>query len=71
MHWDVLLENVVAAVIFGVLGVVLFAMALKVIVRVVPFSVAKEIAEDQNVALAIVLASIFLGLSVILAVCIH
>ncbi len=68
MNWDVLFEHLVAALVFGTLGVAMFAVALKVIVKVSPFSVSKEIAEDQNMALAIVLASIFVGLAIILAV---
>ncbi len=68
MHWEAIFENLVKAALFGAVGVALFAIALRVIVKVTPFSISKEIAEDQNLALAIVLASIFLGLGAILAV---
>jgi len=56
---------------YGVLGIAMFAIALKVIVRVSPFAVRKEIEEDQNVALALVIASIFVGLAIIVAAAIQ
>ena len=70
MDWNSLVQHVIAAVVFGAVGVALFAVALRVISKVTPFSVTKEIAEDQNIALAIVIASIFLGLAAILCVAI-
>jgi uncharacterized membrane protein YjfL (UPF0719 family) len=37
-----------------------------VIVRMTPFSVRKEIEEDQNTALAVLLGSVFIGLAIII-----
>jgi uncharacterized membrane protein YjfL (UPF0719 family) len=62
----VLFDHLLSAAIFGAVGVLLFAIAMKAIVKVTPFSVAKEISEDHNVALAVVISSIFLGLAAIL-----
>jgi putative membrane protein len=67
MDWELLGRHVLAAIVFGALGLVVFVVAMKIIVKVSPFSVKKEIEEDQNVALAIVMGSIFLGLAVIVA----
>jgi uncharacterized membrane protein YjfL (UPF0719 family) len=36
-------------------------------VKVIPFSVRKEIEEDQNTALAIIMGSVILGLAIIIA----
>jgi len=36
-------------------------------VKLSPFSVRKEIEEDQNTALAIILGSVLIGLSIIIA----
>ncbi len=54
-------------VIFVLLGLIVFAAAFFIIVRVVPFSVKKEIEEDQNTALAILIGSMILGMSIIIA----
>lgn len=70
MNWNEmlasLLSHLLAAVLFGALGVGLFLLALKLIVRISPFSIRKEIEEDQNVALAILIGSALIGLAVII-----
>ena len=71
MDEKALIQGLVSAAVFGTLGVVLFALAVKVIAKVVPFSVEKEIAEDQNVALGIVMGAILIGLAIIVAAAIH
>jgi putative membrane protein len=62
--------EVTQTALFGTLGIVLFVVALKVIRATMPYSVDKEIAEDQNVALGIVMGAILLGLAIIVAVAI-
>ena len=66
-----LLQNVVTSLLFALIGVVVFAATFFVIVKVMPFSVRKEIEEDQNTALGIMLGCVFLGLSIIIAAAIH
>jgi len=68
---DQLLNNVVQSLLFAFIGVVVFAITFFVIVKVMPFSVRKEIEEDQNTALGIMLGCVFLGLSIIIAAAIH
>lgn len=53
--------------LYAGVGVVVFAAAFWLIVRLTPFSIRKEIEEDHNTALAIVLASVILGLAMIIA----
>jgi len=67
MNWDQIMQNLVATLLFGVIGILLFVVALAVVNKVTPFSVHKEIGEDQNVALGIVIGSFLLGLAIILA----
>jgi uncharacterized membrane protein YjfL (UPF0719 family) len=68
---EVLVRNVVAAAAFGLVGVAMFAVAYAVIRKLVPFSIEKEIAEDQNTALGIVMGSLVLGIALIVAAAIH
>jgi uncharacterized membrane protein YjfL (UPF0719 family) len=42
-----------------------------VIEKVCPFSVKKEISEDQNVALGIIIGSVIIGLSIIISAAIN
>ena len=71
MDEKALIQGVIFAVVFGVLGIGLFALAIKLIQKCAPFSISKEIAEDQNTALAILMGSILLGLAIIVAAAIH
>lgn len=55
-----------STVIFVLLGLIVFAGAFFIIVRVLPFSVKKEIEEDQNTALAVLIGSLIIGIAIII-----
>jgi putative membrane protein len=52
---------------FTLMGVLAFAIAFYVVVKVTPFSLRKEIEEDHNVAFAIILGAVILGIAHIVA----
>jgi NADH-quinone oxidoreductase subunit M len=54
-----------------ILGFAAFALAFFLIAKVAPFSVRKEIEEDQNTALGIVIGSVILGVAIIVAAAIQ
>jgi putative membrane protein len=64
-------ELIVTTLAFSILGILLFALAFWVIVKVSPFSIRKEIEDDQNVALGIVIASVIIGIALIVAAAVH
>lgn len=66
-----LLPVVVTTLVFVVIGLIIFAVAFMIIAKATPFSVRKEIEEDQNIALAIVIASVILGSALIIAAAVH
>jgi uncharacterized membrane protein YjfL (UPF0719 family) len=66
-----LLRTVVTTLVFVIIGLIVFALAFLVIAKASPFSVRKEIEDDQNVALAIVIASVILGSALIIAAAIN
>jgi len=66
---DQLLEVLVTTLIFVSIGLVFFTVAYAVLGRV--FSIHKEIEEDQNTALGIVIGSIMIGIAIIIAAAIH
>jgi uncharacterized membrane protein YjfL (UPF0719 family) len=66
-----LLPVLVTTLLFVLLGLLVFALAFLVIEKVTPFSVRKELEDDHNVALAIVIASVILGSALIIAAAIH
>ncbi len=71
VKFDDLAGVLVSTIVFVALGLIVFAACFFIIVRVVPFSVKKEIEEDQNVALAILIGSMILGISIIIAAAIN
>jgi putative membrane protein len=62
-----LTKALVSALAFSALGIVLFALAFLIIVKVTPFSLRKEIEDDQNTALGIVIGAVIIGLSLIIS----
>ena len=66
-----LLTNLLAAVVFAALGIVVFALSFIVLDRMTPYSLWREIVEKQNTALAVLIGLVSLGLGVIIAAAIH
>ena len=66
-----LLRHLIAALLFTTIGLGFFALSWWVIVKMTPFSIRKEIEEDQNTALAIIIASVIIGIAIIVAAAIH
>jgi putative membrane protein len=58
-------------VIFVLLGLIVFAIAFGIVVLVAPFSVKKEIEEDQNTSLAIIIGSVIIGVAIIISAAVH
>ena len=56
-----------STIVYSALGVAIFGLTFWMVTKIVPFSVRKEIEEDQNTALAIILGSVFIGLAIIIS----
>jgi len=65
------LNNVVNAIIYAAIGIVIFAGAFLVLDKVTPYNLWKEIVQEHNLALAILLGAMSLGLCVIIAAAVH
>ena len=65
--WETQQGHMVASVVYALIGVAIFMVAFILMVKVAPFSLRKELAEDDNVAVGVVLGSIVIGLSIIIA----
>ncbi|AUX27206.1 hypothetical protein SOCEGT47_077870 [Sorangium cellulosum] len=68
---NTLMKAVAGTLVFVALGLVVFLLAFLLITKLTPFSIRKEIEEDQNTALAIVIGSVILGLAWIISAAIH
>jgi uncharacterized membrane protein YjfL (UPF0719 family) len=68
---DQLANLLVLTLAFTIVGLILFAFAFWIMNKVAPFSVRKEIEDDQNTALAIVMGSVIIGIALIVAAAVH
>ncbi|MEW6347520.1 MAG: DUF350 domain-containing protein [Thermodesulfobacteriota bacterium] len=66
LYADLKPVTMLSTVIYSFIGLALFALAYIIVDRITPFSMRKEIEEDQNIALAIILGSIFIALAIII-----
>jgi putative membrane protein len=60
-------KSVVATLVYCLIGIAMFGIGFLIMNAVSPFSIRKEIEEDHNTALAIVIAAVILGISMIVA----
>jgi uncharacterized membrane protein YjfL (UPF0719 family) len=60
------IDTFLSTIVYALLGLVLFAMVFVVITKMTPFSIRKEIEEDQNTSLAILIGSVMIALAIIL-----
>jgi putative membrane protein len=57
----------VDSIVYSIVGTVVLGLSFYVIEKLLPFSMRKEIAEDHNVALGVILGAFVIGLSLIIA----
>ncbi|MCA9566480.1 MAG: DUF350 domain-containing protein [Myxococcales bacterium] len=65
------LMGIAASVLYGFLGILLAVVGYKVFELVLPFDVTKELSEDDNPAVGVLMAAVVLGVSIIMAAAIH
>lgn len=66
-----LLHQLLVAAVFSILGLAILGLVWLLLVKILPFSLRKEMEDDQNIALGIVLGALILGISIIIAAAIH
>jgi uncharacterized membrane protein YjfL (UPF0719 family) len=57
----------VDSIVYSIVGTVVLCTTFYVIEKLLPFSMRKEIAEDHNVSLGIILGAFVIGLSLIIS----
>ena len=60
-------DAVISTAVFAGIGLAVFGIAFWLMTKLAPFSVKKEIEDDQNTALAIIMAGVLIGISLIIA----
>jgi uncharacterized membrane protein YjfL (UPF0719 family) len=60
-------EALISSAAFSMVGLVVFGIAFTLMGKLSPFSIRKEIEEDHNVALAIIMAGVIIGIALIVS----
>lgn len=63
--------TILGSILYALIGVIVFWLSFLVIDRMTPYSLWAEIVEKHNVALAIVVGAMALGIALIVAAAIH
>jgi putative membrane protein len=64
---DLLGQHLLAALIFSAIGVMIFFAALLAMEKLTPFSIVKEIGDEHNTAVAIIVGAIIIGIAMIVS----
>lgn len=67
MDWGSLLQGILDTAIYSLVGIIMMGIGLLLVILVSPFSVKKEIEDDQNMALGLIMGAIIIGISIIIA----
>ena len=59
------------AVVYSVLGIVIFGLSITVLSRTIWCDLRKEICENRNTALAVIAGAVAIGISIIIAAAVH
>jgi uncharacterized membrane protein YjfL (UPF0719 family) len=65
------LKSLVASLVYSLVGFVVFLSGFYIFDKLTPYHLWKELTEKNNVALAIVVGSVSIGISLIIASAIH
>jgi uncharacterized membrane protein YjfL (UPF0719 family) len=60
-------EALVSSAAFSLVGLLVFGIAFVLMGKLAPFSIRKEIEEDHNVALAIIMAGVIIGIALVVS----
>ena len=64
---DMLGQHLLAAIVFSIVGVIVFFASLLLMEKLTPFSIIKEIGEEHNLAVAMIVSAMVLGIAIIIA----
>jgi putative membrane protein len=64
-------HTLLAEALYAIVGILIFGIAFWLMEAVTPFSIRKEIEEDQNTALAILMGAVIIGIAMIISAAVH
>ena len=59
------------AIVYSILGIIIFSLAFVIVDKMTPYDLWKEICENRNTALAIMVGAMSIGVCIIIAAAVH
>ena len=59
------------AIVYSILGIIIFVLAFIVVDKMTPYDLWREICENRNTALAIMVGAMSIGVCIIIAAAVH
>jgi uncharacterized membrane protein YjfL (UPF0719 family) len=66
-----IVRNVELALVFALIGIVVFVVSFVVIDRMTPYDLWREIVQEKNMALAVLIGAMSIGICIIIAAAVH
>ena len=66
-----IVRNIEAALVFAFIGIVVFVVSFVIIDRLTPYDLWREIVQEKNMALAVLVGALSIGICIIIAAAVH
>ena len=66
-----IVQNIEAALVFAFIGITVFVLAFIIIDRLTPYDLWREIVQEKNMALAVLVGALSIGICIIIAAAVH
>ena len=64
-------QFLINSLVYSILGVIVFWVSFVIIDKITPYNLWRQLVEEKNVALAIVVGAMCLGIAIIVAASVH
>ncbi len=71
MDWQKLMQELVATAVFSLLGLIVCVAFFLILIHFCPFSIRKEIEQDQNISLGLIIGAAIIGIAIIISSAMH
>jgi putative membrane protein len=66
-----IVNNIEAALVFAFIGIAVFVLSFTIIDRLTPYDLWREIVQEKNMALAVLVGALSIGICIIIAAAVH
>lgn len=61
------IAQIISTIVYGLIGIIMFIIGFIIIEKLTPYSVHKEISEDHNTALGVIIGAVMIAIAIIVA----